>query len=59
MTGHEDNRNVDTGLGELDLKLQSAHARQSDVEHQAARLIGEAALKQFGRGAEHLHLQVH
>ena len=57
MTGHENDRNVDARLGEFGLELETAHSRQSDVEHQATCCRGELALQQFRRRTEHLHLQ--
>jgi hypothetical protein len=43
--------------GELGLKVEAAHARQPDVEHQTARGIGLPACQQFGGRAKQFGLQ--
>lgn len=57
MAAHEDDWNMDIGLGQFGLEIEAAQARQSDVEHQAARGHGKLALQHIRRRAEQLNLQ--
>ena len=57
VSGHEDDGDVDIRAGKLGLKIEAAHARQPDVEHQTACGIGQLARQEFGRRAEYLGLQ--
>ena len=59
MAGHEDDWNLNVGLGQLGLKIQPALSGQPDVKHQAAGDIRQPALQHFGRRTEHLNLQSH
>src|SRR5882762_637288 len=57
MTRHEDDRDVDTRLGQFDLKVEAAHSWQSDIEHQTTGDIRKAALQKFRGRPEHLDPQ--
>src|SRR5262245_43932025 len=59
VAGHEDDRDMNVRLGQLGLKVEAARPRQPDVEDQTARSIGELALQEFRRRAEHLHAQAY
>jgi hypothetical protein len=57
MPGDEDDRDLDSGLGQLGLKIQAASLRQPDVEDQATCDIGQRALQQLWRRTEHFRPQ--
>ena len=48
---------MDVGLDQDFLKLESAGAGQSDVEHDASGCIGTRTLKKLRRGSERYHGQ--
>src|SRR4051794_40439072 len=49
MPGHEDDRNLDIGLGEFALDIEAAQARQPNVEDEAGWNIRELFLQQLRR----------
>ncbi|MGY3441201.1 hypothetical protein ACVW17_001202 [Bradyrhizobium sp. USDA 4473] len=53
VTGHEYDRNMNVGLGQLRLKVEPAQPGQPDVQDQAARDIRKLVLQKFMRRPEH------
>ncbi len=57
MTRHKDDRDVNTRLGQFDLKVEATYSWQPDIEHQATGDLRKIALQKFRGRTEHLDPQ--
>src|SRR5579863_9006863 len=57
VSGDENDRNANVGLGELGLEIESADPRQPDIKDEAGGGIGQLEFQKIGRRGEYLGAQ--
>src|SRR5437016_2174100 len=57
MCSNENDRNVDSRLSQLALKLDSTQPRHAHIEHEAGRPFGSRVLQEFPGGSKGLDFQ--